>query len=60
MATILEFRAATRNRSNSGEQPAGADIIIFPGVRVERWEAAPERASKPRRRRKRDHLDIED
>lgn len=41
------------------ETPAGAQIIIFPGVRRERHAEAP----KPQRRRKapkRDHLELPD
>jgi len=46
MATILEFQrsgiAPRDATSNSGEAAqAGAEIIIFPGVRYERWEDTP-------------------
>lgn len=65
MATIHEFRAQPREPSNS--QPVSAEIIIFPGIRYEYWEApkdaktARKRDAKARRRSrrvKRDYLEI--
>ncbi len=69
MAMILDFRSRTDTRpeaqaDQSGprqthEAPAGAQIIIFPGVRRERHDEAP----KPQRRRrapKRDRLELPD
>lgn len=41
MATILEFArssAAPRDQQTSSMIEGGAEIIIFPGVRYERWE----------------------
>ena len=65
MATIHEFRAQPREATSP--QPVSAEIIIFPGIRYEYWEAqasakaAPKRAVKARRRArrvKRDYLEI--
>jgi hypothetical protein len=69
---ILDFRSRTDTRTEEQldqsehqsahmgrEAPAGAQIIIFPGVRRERHAEAP----KPQRRRKapkRDHLELPD
>lgn len=41
MATILEFRVAgEKPRSRRGRrQRRSAEIVIFPGVRYERWES---------------------
>ncbi len=36
MADILEFRAAERQPDELQKQAGPADIIIFPGVRIER------------------------
>lgn len=46
MATILEFQrsgSAPRDAraEAGGAAQAGAEIIIFPGVRYERWDDAP-------------------
>ena len=53
MAHILEFRS-NAERAEFDCEPArqrGAQIIIFPGVRIERHaEAATEPQAKPRRR----------
>lgn len=59
MATILKFRVrTTRKRSTGGaRQPRSAEIVIFPGVRYERWDDGQGRA-KTRRRVKRDMLTI--
>jgi hypothetical protein len=60
MATILEFRGGARS-SAAGVPTSGADIIIFPGVRIERWETEPvKRKTATRKRRKRDHMEIKD
>jgi len=65
MASILEFRRPEL-RSATARLGAGresADVVFFPGVRYERWgdASAPEPESpKPRRGRRRDHLDLED
>ena len=57
MATIHEFRPSSR--TGKSILPAGAQIIIFPGVRYERLTDTP---AQPKRRRKprvkRDHLRI--
>ena len=39
MATILEFRASSEPKKPAGgrRKPRSAEIVIFPGVRYERW-----------------------
>jgi hypothetical protein len=64
MATILDFPQGgtdpdgTRARAGRSHGDT-AEIVLFPGVRYERWEEPPQ-PSKPRRRKavKRDRLDI--
>lgn len=70
MAHILPFRSAAPadlERGQSGEptQQAGAQIIIFPGVRRERHDEPQEPAKAAARRRekgrpKRDRLELPD
>lgn len=64
MASILEFRQpALQCRQVTGKTAgaASADIVLFPGVRYERWtEAQPETAKPKRRARRRDHLELDD
>lgn len=64
MASILEFRQpAIGVRRESAVRAAGrsADIVLFPGVRYERWGDGSSEPAKPRRRaRRRDHLDLDD
>jgi hypothetical protein len=65
MASILEFRQPAlgiRRTSTAGTPGASADIVLFPGVRYERWTEAPaETAAKSRRRaRRRDRLELDD
>jgi hypothetical protein len=62
MASILEFRQPalqSRQVTTKSDAAGSADIVLFPGVRYERWgEGEP---AKPRRRaRRRDHLDLDD
>lgn len=39
MGTILEFRQGDASRSRGAERTAReAEIVIFPGVRIERWD----------------------
>ncbi|MEZ5855793.1 MAG: hypothetical protein R3D67_13995 [Hyphomicrobiaceae bacterium] len=50
MATILEFHRHhdEERRKTAPRSPSSAEIIIFPGIRYERWEearAVGERAS---------------
>lgn len=60
MATILEFRRPEAEDARKETQPSGAlgEIVIFPGVRIERHEPAPSpvqpqaRRRSPRARRK--------
>jgi len=44
MATILEFRVTEDNAAPNGKPVEGAlgEIIIFPGVRIERHDTASE------------------
>jgi hypothetical protein len=70
MAHILPFRSAASadlERGQNGEptHQAGAQIIIFPGVRRERYEEPPQEPAKAARRRekgrpKRDRLELPD
>ena len=65
MASILEFRQpAFGSRQVSVKSDAAAvsaDIVLFPGVRYERWTDAEDEPAKPRRHaRRRDHLDLDD
>ena len=62
MAKILSFRAlseeATKARRRKGRS---AEIVIFPGVRYERWpEAAPQQADTPPATKLRDALKLVD
>jgi hypothetical protein len=36
MSTILQFRSAARRQVDDRRQPQSCQIIIFPGVRIER------------------------
>jgi hypothetical protein len=64
MATIHRIEAAsTRRKTDQGAHQTaggpGAEIILFPGVRYERWSETHGAAQQPKRRRKqRDRLDI--
>ena len=67
MATILEFpdRPATgaRGRKMAGQGAASAEIVIFPGVRIERWEedqVSPHQARQQRASASRDTLELRD
>jgi hypothetical protein len=66
MAHILEFRSnAARAMPDCDETPSGgAQIIIFPGVRIERHAEPEEVQARPRRRErgrlKRDRLELPD
>jgi hypothetical protein len=69
MATILSIDFAGRAASRENPAPdagpkkhATAELILFPGVRYQRWEAekAPSTAAKPRRRRQRDRLELQE
>jgi hypothetical protein len=58
MATILQFRSEV----GRGKPPitGDAEIIIFPGVRIERWEDAPKVKRRDKGRTKRDRLELPD
>ena len=42
MASVVEFQLRERPPRKKGEGESAAEIIIFPGVRFERLEGAPE------------------
>jgi hypothetical protein len=61
MALILDFNAhATKaSRGSSRARAAGsAEIVIFPGVRYERWDDA--NARPKRRTKQRDRIELPD
>lgn len=65
MATILDFPPAggrTGQRVKGPARPASGEIVIFPGVRYERWESAPAKPAKSKasRKVKRDTLELKD
>jgi hypothetical protein len=62
MASILEFRKSLfRSRPHAPGEKASADIVLFPGVRYERWaEEPPQQPQRSRRNRQRDRLDLDD
>jgi hypothetical protein len=64
MATVLEFRypAQTRAyaRSNRNGRTTSAEIVLFPGVRYERWEEASQEMKPKRKPKKRDKLELRD
>lgn len=50
MATILQFRASDEEATSRSRRRKGrsAEIVIFPGVRYERWrDTEPQRETKP-------------
>lgn len=50
MAVIVDFPGKARRASDrSRTQSAGAEIVLFPGVRYEYWEEKPPRQRKSRR-----------
>jgi len=63
MASVLEFRRPALDCRQSAPKrgSASADIVLFPGVRYERWSEVPAEPAPARRRaRRRDHLELED
>jgi hypothetical protein len=64
MASILEFRRPelrSGSARSSADGGATADVVLFPGVRYEKWEeGSPDAGQSSRRSRKRDRLDLED
>lgn len=64
MATIIEFRGSERAPAARGAGVQGrksAEVVIFPGVRFERWErtAADPAAANPATKPRRDLLEID-
>ena len=65
MADILDFRPTEGKpgrRERGAARAATCEIVIFPGVRYERWETAAKEKPKAasRKRVKRDTLEIMD
>lgn len=61
MATILEFPASlARGQSSGALSGVPAEVVMFPGVRYEQFEAAQKVAAKKRPSSRRDHLELED
>jgi len=61
MAQILSFRTPESRSSDSvGSRAVSAEVIIFPGVRYERWDEAHAVTSAPaeERRARRDVLEL--
>jgi hypothetical protein len=62
MAQILSFRTPEYRSSGGADPSAGvsAEVIIFPGVRYERWDEAHAvtRASADERRTRRDVIEL--
>lgn len=55
MATVLDFRAPDgriRTRSLAPRAPKSAEIVIFPGIRIERWTERRPAQPEPQNRRK--------
>ena len=62
MATIIEFRPSGRAPSAALTKTVNggsAELVLFPGVRYDRWLERPARKSRARAR-KRDKLELKD
>lgn len=59
MATILEFQRSQRKVKPDGALRARRDceVVLFPGIRYERWADAPSTDRQPGRYH--DHLDLD-
>jgi hypothetical protein len=60
MATIIEMRFRQVQRAAATQGRAAGEVVIFPGVRHERWEDTQERARRGREACQRDLLELED
>lgn len=61
MAMILEFKSRyARDLAQEATEAAGAEIIIFPGVRRERLAEQPKQRRREKGRPKRDRLELPD
>lgn len=63
MATILIFPAMAEPAGSSAQDKqsparAACEIVVFPGVRYERWEEPPVKAKRKSRQKPRDLLEI--
>lgn len=62
MSLILDFSAhatKSRRRAARGKTAGSAEIVIFPGVRYERYDDAPV-AMQKRRAKQRDRIELPD
>jgi hypothetical protein len=62
MATILSFKTTQRPSAAAIFRAAGmsAEIVLFPGVRYERWAETPRDTKSAKRAKRRDKLELED
>lgn len=62
MATILEFRSQSSRSVESTHHRDGvsAEIVLFPGIRYERWIEDAEPPAKQKKGGRRDRLELED
>jgi hypothetical protein len=60
MATILEFRSHTMREPAQHHAGGSAEIVLFPGVRYERWAEDSQPKPKAKKGRRRDMLELED
>jgi hypothetical protein len=63
MATIVDIRNAAVQRSRRAlgvRGPGSAEILLFTGVRYERWIDDTRNSGAAGRTRTRDHLELED
>jgi hypothetical protein len=62
MATILSFKSSQRPSVAAILRAAGmsAEIVLFPGVRYERWAEVPRDTKPAKRAKRRDKIELED
>ena len=63
MATILKFpkleqSAVSTSSDQKSAKRAACEIVVFPGVRYERWDEQPVKAKRKSRQKPRDRLEI--
>jgi hypothetical protein len=60
MSTVVQFKVKPRSEPKPfmSAHETG-ELVLFPGVRYERWDDVEEPAPSAGRRRIRDHLDLE-
>lgn len=60
MSTVVQFKVKPRSEPKPFMSPhETGELVLFPGVRYERWNEVEESAASTGRRRLRDHLDLE-